>query len=981
MSYRDDALNALDVSKFIAEQGVILGAKVGADEYRFLCPFHGDTDPSANWNIRNGLFKCQACSAAGSPIDFLMLGGADYKTALTEVGRIAGMDPPGKTNGAARTSTASTAPRGQSKLTETNVKAWAEAALRNVELTHWFADKRGFTEDTLRRFELGWDGERVTIPVRDENGKLVNVRRYARDSKGESGKMLPLMTGAGPDVTTRLYPMPPAMFGEVLLVEGEWDAILAQQYGFTEAMSVTAGAGNWNPSLTALFAGRTVIIAYDNDDAGRKGAIRVASILASADQGTNVRILQIPNLPSKGDITDFFVEQGRSADELRALMDDAGPYLAAPSAVAEGPAIRVQLHKASEAMYRGQRLELPILLSGKAMTPFTVPYEMNVHCDMSNKRFCGICPLQEASGNRDVVLSASEPAVLSLIGVTTAAQYTAIKELARAVPQCNRPQVTITKAINIEELRLIPELDTGGDGGDTEYVARQGFFLGHGLLPNRGYMMRGYSHPHPKNQSTVHLLSEAEPAQDNISAFEMNTELRDKLAIFHAGEVIDVTGIRQSGVDARWRDIYADFAATVHRIQDRFDMQVAYDLTWHSVISFHFNGAFVRRGWVETMVMGDSGQGKTEMAMELLRHYRLGQRVQGEQTSSAGLIGGLEKMGDTWMLSWGSVPQNDKRLLVIDEAQGLAAAQVEGMSDVRATGVAEITKIRAERTNARCRIIWLANPVSGLTLAQHNQGVVAIKELFKKPEDVRRLDFAITVASGDVDFARSINVRHGAATEPRYSSELSRALILWAWSRRPDQVEFTDEATTLILSSATEMGRRYHPSIPLVEPSDQRLKLARLSVAAAARMFSTDESGDRLIVREEHVAFVVAYLNRVYSSPSMAYAEYSEAMLRGESLAPTEESAVLSTIASWAQHDEAIGFLRNSSKFRKSDLIDVVGWDDGYAKLQLKMLAANRLIRPMRDGYVKAPAFIGLLRQLSNGSVPAEGGDDEDAPF
>jgi hypothetical protein len=579
-----------------------------------------------------------------------------------------------------------------------------------------------------------------------------------------------------------------------------------------------------------------------------------------------------------------------------------------------------------------------------------------------------VCPMLEQNGDRDVTLNASDPAVLSLIGVTTAQQYNAIKELAKAVHQCNHPIVTVKRAINIEELRLIPELDSAIDaGGDTEYVARQGFFLGHGLLPNRSYSMRGYTHPHPKNQSTVHLLAEAEPSQDNISAFAMTPELAAELRIFQA---VDVEG--------RFRDIYADAAATIHRIQDRFDMQIAFDLAWHSIISFYFNGAYVRRGWVEVMVMGDSGQGKTEMADNLLAHYGLGERLPAEQTSMAGLIGGLEKMGDTWMLGWGRIPLNDKRLLVIDEAQGLASSAIEAMSDVRASGVAEITKIRTEKTNARCRLVWLANPVSGNTLAQHNQGVVAIKELFKKPEDVRRLDFAMTVASGDVDYARSINVRHSSAIEPRYTRGASRALLLWAWSRRSDQIEFTAAATDLILSSATDMGRRYHPSIPLVEPSDQRLKLARLAAAAAARVFSTDATGEKVIVGEEHVAFVAEYLDRIYSSPSMAYAEYSEAMRRGELLEPSEEASVRRTIEGWTNRDEAVTFLRNASKFRKSDLVDVVGWDDAYAKLQLKLLAANRLIRPIRDGYVKSPAFIALLRTAN---AEPEIPDEADAPF
>jgi hypothetical protein len=484
--------------------------------------------------------------------------------------------------------------------------------------------------------------------------------------------------------------------------------------------------------------------------------------------------------------------------------------------------------------------------------------------------------------------------------------------------------------------------------------------------------MRGYSHPHPKNQQTVHLLSEAEPAQDNISAFAMSPELREDLQVFTAVD---------GDVAMRWRDIYNDFAHNVHRIQGREDMQIAFDLVWHSVIGFHFNGEYVHRGWIEGMVMGDSGQAKSKYADSLLTHYGLGYRLPAEQTSMAGLIGGLEKMGDTWMLGWGAIPLNDKRLLIIDEAQGLASTTIEGMSDVRASGVAEITKIRTEKTSARCRLIWLANPVSGLTLAQHNQGVLAIKELFKKPEDIRRLDFALTVASGDVDYARLINVRHNLAVVPRYRSDLCRALVLWAWSRRPDQVDFDDAATELILSTATRMGRTYHSSIPLVEPADQRLKLARLSAAAAARVYSSDASGDRLVVREEHVAFVAQYLDRIYEAPSMAYLEYSEAMRHGEELTDDETRQVRDAIALWNGKDDALALLRNTQKFRRSELVDVVGWDDIYSKLQLKMLAGFRLIRPVRDGYVKSPAFIALLRNLGADNDAPLPPEDDDQPF
>lgn len=944
MSFRDDVFAALDVDRWYRSVTEV-GAKVGPNEYRIRCPFHDDREPSANVNLVKGLWSCHSEGIGGGPIDWLMRrDGLDVKAALDTLAEFAGVSKrqPKSLNKAAVS---------RPRLSQEKVDAWHAAALRNTELMQWFAEKRGYTPETVERWQLGWDGERVTIPIH-EDGELVNVRRYMRNAPSVAMKMI----GVTGHNDARLWPLPLAE-GDVLLVEGEWDTILLRQHGFDEAVTATGGAGTWKPEWNTFFAGRTVTIGYDNDEAGRKGTAKVARMLAPVAAG--VRILTIPDLPDKGDPTDFFVEQQRSADELRTLILDATPYVTGATRAPEGPALPVPLYAASDAKYHGQLLETAVLLSGKAMTPYTVPYRFTASCQMNNKRYCGMCPMQAVGGMRKVTLTARDPAVLSLVNVSDEARYKALKVLAEAVPACNLVTIDVDEHVNVEELRLIPELDAAASG-DTEYVARQGFFIGHGLAPNRSYLVRGYAHPHPKTQATVHLLSVAATAQDNIAAFELSDETRDELRCFDGERERGV-----AGVEDRWRDIYADFAASVHRIQDRFDMQVAYDLVWHSVIAFNFNGAYVRRGWVEGMVMSDSGQGKTEMAMNLLRHYRLGERVQGEQSSSAGLIGGLEKMGDTWLLSWGRIPLNDKRLIVVDETQGLASSAIEGLSDVRATGVAEITKIRTERTNARCRILWLANPISGLTLSQHNQGVLAIKELFKKPEDIRRLDLALCLASGDVDYARAINVAHRSAGVPRYSSSASRSLILWAWSRTPEQVVFRQDAVDQILVAATTQGRKYHASIPLVEPSDQRLKLARLAAAAAARMHSTDETGEQVIVTVAHVEFIVAYLDRIYNARAMSYGEYSDQHRRGENVEPDEAKELREGIREWDRSAGAVEFLRQARVFKKSELEDVVGWDADYVKAQLRWLASHRLIRTTREGYTKTPAFITLLRGLT----------------
>jgi DNA primase len=44
--------------------------KAGAEEYKAICPFHEDTNPSLAFNNQTGLFKCHGCSAGGNIFTF-----------------------------------------------------------------------------------------------------------------------------------------------------------------------------------------------------------------------------------------------------------------------------------------------------------------------------------------------------------------------------------------------------------------------------------------------------------------------------------------------------------------------------------------------------------------------------------------------------------------------------------------------------------------------------------------------------------------------------------------------------------------------------------------------------------------------------------------------------------------------------------------------------------------------------------------------
>ncbi|WP_269305319.1 AAA family ATPase [Aeromicrobium sp. HA] len=180
--------------------------------------------------------------------------------------------------------------------------------------------ERGLSIETVRRFKLGVYYNRVAIPIRDGQGRLLNIRRYEPHHQGNAK-----VIGWKGHNEPRLFPVEvldgdPA---EVLMCESELDALVAIENGFT-AVTGTGGAGSI-PNDVGLLKGRSVTIAYDCDEAGRKGAVKLARALRDLDSAADVRILDL-GLGEGEDITDWFVTHGRSAKKLRKLMKRADQF-------------------------------------------------------------------------------------------------------------------------------------------------------------------------------------------------------------------------------------------------------------------------------------------------------------------------------------------------------------------------------------------------------------------------------------------------------------------------------------------------------------------------------------------------------------------------------------------------------------------------------------------------------------------------------
>lgn len=99
----------------------------------------------------------------------------------------------------------------------------------------------------------------------------------------------------------------------VFLVEGEKDADNLTALGL---VATTSEARTWNDRYTSTLAGTTVVIIPDRDSVGENHAQVVACQLQIT--GIEVYILRLPNLPPKGDVTDW-IQKGGTRDELLEL--------------------------------------------------------------------------------------------------------------------------------------------------------------------------------------------------------------------------------------------------------------------------------------------------------------------------------------------------------------------------------------------------------------------------------------------------------------------------------------------------------------------------------------------------------------------------------------------------------------------------------------------------------------------------------------
>lgn len=905
----------VDVLAVLDEYGV--EGTLKDNEFTTLCPFHNDTNPSCSININKAVFRCLSCSASGDIYSFLAAV-ANASRAAVKKHLTGGTKTP-------------------AILSLKLITNWHKELLNNPPILRRLQLK-GILKKTIVKHLIGFEGKRVTIPIFHSNGNPINVRKWL---PGAKRKKVISMGGYGGN---HLYPIPSGK--EIIITEGELKALLIEQLGFNTTTSTT-GAKSWEDDWSYLFKDTKVYLCFDIDKAGELAIQKVAKSLYRYTK--EIYIIKLPldrKKYPKGDITDWLITEKNTKKDFIKLKNASikwEPFVY--KEVLDDKIHEVSLAECTKSEYYNKVIKTSVIVSAKDTLPFVVPQHVKVICP-KDQEFCAFCSCLK---QEEFKISKQHPIILELINVSTNKQRGALKKAIGIPANCKIFALKVLGSMNVEEVRLIPQIQISH--GNSQHVIRQGYYIGHGLETNSNYIIHARVCAQPDTQYATLIIFEAIPSIDNLSTFELKSDL----SIFQPG------AWTTKSIEEKLNKLYLDLSHNITRIYMRQNLHLFYDLVYHSALYLPFQKQTIK-GWVEGLAIGDSGQGKSETIMQLQKHYGVGEKIDIKSSSIAGLIGGLQETAKRWFITWGIIPLNDKRLVVLEEVKGMDPEIIGRLTETRSSGIAEISKMEKARTNARVRLIWISNPRADRQILSYNFGVEAISELIGTLEDIRRFDMAIVLTANDVDkkwINMPINKREKILHT--HTKELCQQLILWGWSRRRNEIKFTSNATNYILDCASEMGDKYTSKIPLVESADQRLKLARLSASLAIRTFSTEDS-KILIVRACHVEYVREFLEKIYSSQACGYEDFSNLVKRETTIKDSEDIKKMLRELPYAK--SVVETFLDTKVFTIFDIIDWTEMEIDQCRSLIGLLVRNNAIKRYRRGYIKNQSFITLLKEL-----------------
>ena len=890
------------------------GILEGTKEQAVFCPFdhhtasgipYKETRPSAHVNSMEKLFHCKACNTGLSEIQFIQkILGCDYTQAR--------------------------------KLqlafeTDETLADWEESVTLTEE-TKQRALALGISEEVLESLKIRtpsapFKQDIISVPVFMFD-HLIDIRNYDPGNQPKirsrkdalAGLIIPFDLWRETDVTKI-----------TLICAGEKDMAIARTNGFN-AITITGGERAL-PIAPEYFRNRKVVICYDNDDTGIEGAKNLANMLLKYAKEVRVVTNFHTICTEKGeDLTDFFMKYGKTRKDLIELIKATPVYTYTETEKKKHELPLLTLHQASAPQHINQLVKTNIQVVATMDQVFTVPTSIVAE----KTRLSGRDDTMAQGDVREWKLTEDNVAdLLHLIDNNFKEQQ--IKDNIKTrmfIPAKERnvlikrlSEETVFKAC-VTDLFETQEIDVQ----PMEYTC---YSLGTKLESGKKYLVTHKIIPHPyKGQQLIMLIVSAEQASDSVSNFKITPEVKKNLDVF--------------------KDIDAQTAERkVHHIARKVKGLLGYngndtliqaiDLSYHTALAFNF-GAFKNvRGYLETLIVGESRMGKSSTASALQKEYGLGAFVSlaGNSATVAGLVGGSNKTSTGFQTRAGVIPQNHKGLIVFEELGKCAANVLTELTDIRSSNEVRIARVSGTMVlPAWVRMVSLTNTKhinnQIKPIASYPNGISIITELVPTAEDIARYDLMVVL--GD---RGNTSINPLWEPEPPFPTAAYRTRIRWVWSRTADQIILSDAVKQQIIKEANELNQEYDCHIKIFGTEAWK-KISRLAIAIAGYTVSTDDTYENIVVTPSCVTAAVNFLRQIYDNSVFKLKEYVQ---HERLFSSTDEEAITLLQDIWNKTPAIVQQLEQYASVTKNMLAATTGLGNEELNRTLNRLTKGLFIK------------------------------------
>jgi len=402
-------------------------------------------------------------------------------------------------------------------------------------------------------------------------------------------------------------------------------------------------------------------------------------------------------------------------------------------------------------------------------------------------------------------------------------------------------------------------------------------------------------------------------------------------------------------------------------------VQKALLLLTHSVAEIPDIYGRIIRGNLRVILIGDTKTCKSLCGKDLtIEHYGLGDYIVGESSSRTGITYTIDS--DNHALIWGALPMNDLGLLVIDGMHTILKEEWKETREALENQRVVVSRSVSGEALARTRVLGILNPgrKDQKPMRLYTYPCLAIRDtwIFSDPADVTRWDIFIPFSTEDVPKDEIANAKPSDRPIP---DEVFLRHVYWVWSRRPDQIEYTDEAVAEIRRETKNfIGAYVVDDIPIVHLGYRNV-ITRLSVACAALGHSTDPGHVKIIVRQRHVREAADFLRGVIGDLELV--EYKAAT---EGRLTFEEEEIKQIIADLDETAVRILHLIKIEGKSSKDLASALGLDEKTVKRRYAVLNKHGLVntRPGVGVELSSRGIIFLkryLRDMGTKTVPNGG--------